>query len=200
MSKIPKTRKKARAFGLFTSFGRDVRRRLTKKAADEFRRVTPSELDSIGRSKTSERYVENSAGRLTKRTPTISKRQFAEKRLSEEAGHRVTLERRAHEYLTGEREARTAKTAQLRAQSVEAWTLRRRYKGESVKRVREHQRNMELKERGEYLDQDVFLREKAFAEAHFDVPDERQFYQKWFNYGHTRRAIRGQKATGRSAA
>src|SRR5271165_300407 len=166
MSKIPKSRRKASIFRIFASFGRGVRRRLTKKAADEFRRVTPSELDSIGLSKTSERYVEKSAGRLTKRTPTISKRQFAEKRLSEEAGHRVTLERRAREYLTGEREARSAKTAQLRAQSVEAWTLRRRYKGESVRRIREHQRNMELKARGEYLDQDVFFREKAFAEAH----------------------------------
>ena len=79
----------------------------------------------------------------------------------EDVGHRVTLERRASEYLTGEKEAKTAKTAQLRAQSDEAWTLRCGYKDESVRRIREHQRNMELKARGEYLDQDVFIREKA---------------------------------------
>ena len=65
MSRIPKSRKKASVFRLFASFGRGVRRRLTKKAADEFRRVTPSELDSIGLSRTSERYVEEYVRRLT---------------------------------------------------------------------------------------------------------------------------------------
>ena len=62
------------------------------------------------------------------------------------------------------------------------------YKGERVARIAEHLHNIELKERGDYLDKDIWLREKAFSEAHRDVPDELGFYQKWFNYGHVKRA------------
>ena len=124
---------------------------------------------------------------MTKRTPTLSKRQVAQKRLSEEAGRLVTLETRAYEYLTGARMAKSAKDAAMRAKALEFWQLKRQYPGEKIYRIREHKRNLLQKASGEHLDYEVYLREKAFSEAHFSVPEERNYYQQWFNYGHVKR-------------
>jgi hypothetical protein len=56
----------------------------------------------------------------------------------------------------------------MREKSLEAWGLRLKYKGEPVKRVREHLRNLEIKKQGGQLDDETWKREKAFAEAHLD--------------------------------
>jgi hypothetical protein len=182
-------------------FGPRVAKRFTNKPSEAFRKLAPSELRRMGLSPKSERYVERSAARITRVTPTVSKRQFDQKKLSEVSGRPVTLEQRSKEYLTGERSAATARQALLREQSIQSWQLKRKYKSESVARAREHLRNMDIKARGDQLDQDVYLREKAFAEAHLDVPEERAFYQKWFNYGHVKTASRGgHNATGRTRA
>ena len=127
--------------------------------------------------------------RITKVTPTLSKRQFYQKKLVKSAGRPVTLENERGNILSGEREAATAAQAVMRERSLEAWKLRKKYKSESIPRIREHQRNMEIKEQGDHLDWEVYLREKAFAEAHLDVPEENTFYQKWFNYGHVKVAV-----------
>jgi hypothetical protein len=180
-------------------FGPRVGKRLANKPSDAFRKLSPSELLRISLSPKSERYVERSASQITRASRTLSKRQFDQKKLSEAGGRPVTLEQRSREYLSGEREAATARQAALREQSVQAWQLKRKYKSERVGRVREHLRLMDIKARGDHLDKDVYLREKAFAEAHLDVPEERVFYQKWFNYGHVKTASRGgHNATGRS--
>lgn len=169
-------------------FSPRVGKRVTAKQSGEFRKLSSKELERIGLSPKSERYVETSVKHISTKTPTLSKRQYQQKQLGEASGRRVTLEQRAREFLTGEREATSAQQAQLREKSLEAWRLRKKYKGERVARIREHLHNIELKERGDYLDKDIWLREKAFSEAHRDVPDESGFYQKWFNYGHVKRA------------
>ena len=169
-------------------FSPRVGKRVAAKQSVDFRKLSPSELERLGLSPKSERYVEATVKRITTKTPTLSKRQYQQKQLAESSGRRVTLEQRAREFLTGEREAVTAKQAALRENSLEAWRLRKKYRGESVARIREHRRNIEMKERGDYLEEDVWLREKAFSEAHMAVPEESGFYQKWFNYGHVKRA------------
>jgi hypothetical protein len=180
--------------------GRSAGKRIARKSSEEFRKLGPIELKGQGLSPRSERYVEKSAKRITSSTPTLSKRQFQEKKLSEAAGRRVTLEQRTREYLTGERQAATAAQASNRERSLQSWTLRKKYKNERASRIREHLRNMEIKAQGDQLNWDVCLREKAFAEAHMDVPEEQGFYQKWFNYGHVKHAARGgHNATGRTS-
>lgn len=188
MANKSKGRKSSSKISRGSKIATTVNTRVAKKPSMEFRRLSPSELWRIGLSQKSERYVSKSVKRLTRRTTTISKRQLYQKKLFEQSGRRITLERRAREYLTGERWASTASQAALRERSLQSWGLRRRYRGERVQRVREHLRNMELKAEGEYLDVEVYLREKAFAEAHLDISEERGFYQKWFNYGHIKKA------------
>jgi hypothetical protein len=180
-------------------FGPRIGRRVAGKTSQEYVKLSPSRLKRLGLSPKSERYVEKGAKRITTKTPTLSKRQFYQKKLSERAGRPVTLEQRSREYLTGDREALTAKQASLRDLSLRAWVLRKKYKSERVSRIRTHLQNMEIKARGDHLDRDVYLREKAFAEAHLDVAEEQAFYQKWFNYGHVKAAVRrGHDARGRT--
>jgi hypothetical protein len=180
------TKRKTRVYSLAKLFGRRIGRRLVRTSSKEFRKLSPPELKKLGLSAKSERYVERSAKRLTSATPTLSKRQFYQKKLGETTGRPVTLERRAQEYLSGEREALTSAQASLRERSLQAWRLKQKYKKESISRIRQHLRHMDIKERGDYLDRQTYLREKAFAEAHLDVPEENTFYQKWFNYGHVK--------------
>jgi hypothetical protein len=91
-------------------FSPRVAERVERKGAEEFRKLSPTELEKIGKSRKSERYVERGA-RLTKKTPTISKRQFARKttRTAEEP-RGISLERRAkiNRRLKLVREARAA--------------------------------------------------------------------------------------------
>jgi hypothetical protein len=194
-----KTPKKSSESWIQRLFSRRVATRVEATKSGGFRKLSPAELKRLGLSETSERYVEKSAKRITKATPTVSKRQYAQKKLGEESGRKVTLEQRAKEYLAGDRQAASAAQAANRERSVRSWRLRKKYKAERVGRIQLHLRNMEIKDQGGYLNQDVYLREKAFAEAHLDVPEERAFYQKWFNYGHTKSAPRGgHNATGRT--
>jgi len=73
-------------------------RRLARKPAQQFHKLSPSELEKLGLSPKAERYAETGAKRITRKTPTISKRQF----LTKQRGG-VTLEKRAEEYRSGER-------------------------------------------------------------------------------------------------
>jgi hypothetical protein len=180
-------------------FGTRASGRVAATPSEGFRKLAPAELKRLGLPLKSERYVELNAKRVTKVTPTLSKRQFYQKKLGQESGRPVTLEQRAREYLSGDRHAVTAGQAALRERSLQAWNLRRKYRTETIPRIRQHLRNMEIKAQGDQLDWEVYLREKAFAEQHLDVPEEQGFYQKWFNYGHIKMASRsGQNATGRS--
>ncbi len=165
-----------------------ISNRAASKPSSEFRRLSPSELHKLGLSKKSERYVYKHTKRLTVRTPTISKRQVQQKRLSEQAGRRVTLEKRAREYLTGERQAATASEASMRERAIEAWRLRRRYKSETVPRIRKHLAKYGIESpRRIPRSRGVFPGE-GVCRSHIEVPEERAFYQKWFNYGHVKRA------------
>jgi hypothetical protein len=183
-------------------FGPRIGKRIERSSSDEFRKLTPAELKAAGRLPKSEGYVQKWVKRVTSKTPIVSKRQFQEKRLFEETGQRTTLERRAEQYQTGERVAKTARQEAMREKSLEAWGLRLKYKGEPVRRVREHLRNLEIKKQGGQLDDETWLREKAFAEAHLDVPEASQAYRAWFNYGHVKRTPTGagRNATGRTGA
>jgi hypothetical protein len=136
-------------------FGPRVGKRVASKPSEEFRRLRPAELKRLNISQKSERYVERSVSRLTKKTPTLSKRQLYQKKLSETSGRPVTLERRAREYLSGDRQAATALQAALRARALEASALRKKYKGERVPRIRQHLRSLESKAQGEHLDWEV---------------------------------------------
>jgi hypothetical protein len=108
-------------------FSPRVAKRIAGRAFEDFRKLSPAELLKIGRSPKSERYVEIERGaRLTKKTPTISKRQFRTK----ETG--LTPERLAKAHRAGERayKARPGSTpaateAQARAQSETRARFRR---------------------------------------------------------------------------
>lgn len=62
------------------------------------RKLSPAELEKLGYSRKSERYVRSDLKRVTKRTKTVSKRQYQQSKLTEAAGKKVTLETRAKEY------------------------------------------------------------------------------------------------------
>ena len=64
-------------------FSPRVGRRVAAKQSGELRKLSPTELERIGLSPKSERYVETSVKRITTRTPTLSKRQFQQKQLAE---------------------------------------------------------------------------------------------------------------------
>lgn len=169
--------RKTRAKAFRRDFSSSIAERLARKKPSQFRKLTPSELESVGKSRTSERYVERSVKRLTDRTPTISKRQFEQLKVG------VTLEERAAQFRSGERTPKTAREARLRDISLSVAELRRKYKGEKISRIREHLRNMASKENGEFLDKETWLREKAFTEDHLDLPEEQDWYVRFFNYG-----------------
>lgn len=179
-------------------FGPRVGAKIERGRSDEFRKLTPAELRAAGRSPKSEGYVPKWIKRPTAKSPIISKRQVQQKRLFEETGRHTTLERRAEQYQTGERVAKTARQETMREKSLEAWGLRLKYKGETVSRVREHLINLEIKKQGGQLDGETWKREKAFSEAHLEVPEVSQAYRAWFNYGHVKRAA--PNATGRTGA
>jgi hypothetical protein len=193
--------RKTKPTWLEKAFGRRTGKKIERSRSDDFRKLTPTELKAAGRSPKSEGYVLKATKRVTPRTLVVSKRQYRQKRLFEETGQRVTLERRAEQYLSGERVAKNARQESMRELSLEAWGLRNKYKGEKVSRIREHLRHVEIKKQGGQLDDEVWKREKAFAEDHLNVPEAAQAYRTFFNYGHVKRSpavAGGQNATGRA--
>jgi hypothetical protein len=84
-------------------FSPRVAKRVAGKPAESFVKLKPSQLEKLGFTPKSERYVERGA-RLTKKTPTISKRQLRTK----ETG--LSLERLAKAHRAGERPYKTAAT------------------------------------------------------------------------------------------
>jgi hypothetical protein len=97
-------------------FSPRVAKRIASKAIEDFRKLSPAELLKIGQPPKSERYIERGA-RLTKKTPTISKRQFTPERLAK--AHAAGERPYAGETLA----AKERIEAQARAQSA---TLRKR--------------------------------------------------------------------------
>lgn len=131
-------------------FSPRVAKRIAGRAIEDFRKLSPAELLKIGQSPKSERYIERGA-RLTKKTPTISKRQFRTK----EAG--LTPERLAKAHRAGEREykARPGSTpaateAQARAQS------------ETRARFRRHTEFAEVEHEHTFIDQTGRWRSELF--------------------------------------
>jgi hypothetical protein len=78
-------------------FSARVAKRVERKPASSFVKLKPKQLEKLGFSPKAERYVERGA-RLTKKTPTISKRQFRTK----ETG--LSPEKLAAAHRAGERE------------------------------------------------------------------------------------------------
>jgi len=89
-----------------------TRARLERRASADFRPATKAELKRMGRSIGSQRLVERSVKRVTEKTPSLSRREFLEKRGLETAGVRLSLEKLAERRRTGEIAYRTAAAAE----------------------------------------------------------------------------------------
>jgi hypothetical protein len=86
--------------------------RLAGTSSDKFRPATKVELKRMGFSLGSERLVEKSAKRVSKSTPSISRREYLKKRGFETAGVSLSLEKLAERRRTGEIAYRTASAAE----------------------------------------------------------------------------------------
>jgi hypothetical protein len=86
--------------------------RLERRASGEFRPATKAELKRMGFSLGSQRLVEKSARRVSKNTPSISRREYLKKRGFETLGASLSLEKLAERRRTGEIAYRTASAAE----------------------------------------------------------------------------------------
>ena len=94
------------------AFNPRTRSRLERRASADFRPATKAELKRMGFSIGSQRLVERSVKRVTEKTPSLSRREFLEKRGLETAGVRLSLEKFAERRRTGEIAYRTAAAAE----------------------------------------------------------------------------------------
>jgi len=76
-------------------------KKLFRKPAPELRRATPTELRKMGASPKSKRYVRADLKRVTANTPSISERQYYQKKY-QESGEAKTKEERASKLRSGE--------------------------------------------------------------------------------------------------
>ena len=93
-------------------FSSRTRARLEHRPSADFRPASKTELKRMGFSIGSQRLVERTAKRISKNTPSLSRRKFLEKRGLETAGVRLSLEQLAERRRTGEIAYRTAAAAQ----------------------------------------------------------------------------------------
>ena len=89
-----------------------TRARLERRPSAEFRPATKAELKRMGFSIGSQRLVERSAKRVSRNTPSLSRREYLKKRGFETAGVRLSLEKLAERRRTGEIAYRTAAAAE----------------------------------------------------------------------------------------
>jgi hypothetical protein len=94
------------------AFNPRTRARLERRPSADFRPATKAELKRMGFSIGSQRLVERSAKRISKNTPSLSRRKHLEKRAFETAGVRLSLEKLAERRRTGEIAYRTAAAAE----------------------------------------------------------------------------------------
>lgn len=93
-------------------FSSRTRARLERRPSADFRAATKAELKRIGFSIGSQRLVERSAKRISKNTPSLSRREYLKKRGFETVGARLSLEKLAERRRTGEIAYRTAAAAE----------------------------------------------------------------------------------------
>ncbi len=93
-------------------FSSRTRARLERRPSADFRPATKAELKRMGFSIGSQRLVERSAKRVSKNTPSLSRREYLKKRGFETAGVRLSLEQLAERRRTGEIAYRTAAAAE----------------------------------------------------------------------------------------
>jgi hypothetical protein len=93
--------------------------RLESRASGEFRPATKVELKRMGFSIGSQRLVEKSLKRVSKNSPSISRREYLTKRGFETAGVSLSLEKLAERRRTGEIAYRTASAAEQAGQQRE---------------------------------------------------------------------------------
>lgn len=79
-----------------------TRRKIDKASSDEFRKLTTAEAKKLGVSASAERRVLASIKRVTAKTLTISKRQWAQRKLQETSGQKLSLEKAAAARKAGE--------------------------------------------------------------------------------------------------
>jgi hypothetical protein len=94
------------------AFNPRTRGRLERRASGEFRPATKGELKRMGFSIGSQRLVEKSVKRVSKNTPSISRREYLKRRGFETAGISLSLEKLAERRRTGEIAYRTASAAE----------------------------------------------------------------------------------------
>ena|SRR5271166_1122618 len=94
------------------AFNPRTRARLERRPSADFRPATKAELKRMGRSIGSQRLVERSAQRVSKNTPSLSRREYLEKLGFETTGVRLSLEKLAERRRTGEIAYRTAAAAE----------------------------------------------------------------------------------------
>jgi hypothetical protein len=135
----------------------------------DYRRLSPSELEKIGKTRKSRHYILKSVGRLTKRTPTISARKHETLRTQQEYGiatPEIASKAREHgglAYKTGVQEERVNKAKETNllktvkrgegAQVSSANPSRKARGGFKLTKASavRFQRNRERKLRGEYI-------------------------------------------------
>lgn len=94
------------------------------------RRLSPTELDRLGYSRSARRYVKKSTKRLVRgKTTTIPYRQYEQTRILAETGRRVSLERKTRELASGQR--------QYRSESIRNITIFKR-KAREIRRDVDH--------------------------------------------------------------
>src|SRR5277367_5964858 len=93
-------------------FNPRIQARLEGRPSADFRPATKTELRRMGFSIGSQRLVERSAKRVSRNTPSISRREYLNKRGFETAGVRPSLEKLAERRRTGEIAYRTAGAAE----------------------------------------------------------------------------------------
>lgn len=110
--------------------------RKTSNPFDTYRRLSPTELQRLGFSKTSRRYVRKTTKNLTKSTVTIPYRQYEQKRILVETGERITLERKARQLSSGERSYRSESIRRISLFKKDAREIRADVTGVTLKDIK----------------------------------------------------------------